>query len=66
MVNVKRSLRVKRNTLLSLRVLENKAKNIPMFPFLYCWLLCLDSVRAFVGGEILLAKEYQGGGIWFS
>lgn len=37
---------------------RKETKNIPKFLFHFCWLLCLDSAR--LGGEILLAKEYQG------
>lgn len=45
---------------------RKESKNIPVFLFCFCWLLCLDSVRLFLGREILLAKEYQGGSIYFS
>lgn len=42
---------------------RKETKNIPKFLFHFCWLLCSDSVRLLLGGEILLAKEYQGGSI---
>lgn len=45
---------------------REESKNIPVFLFHFCWLLCLHSIRQFLDGEILLAKEYQGGSISFS
>lgn len=42
---------------------RKESKNISMFLFCFCWCLCLDNVRLFLGGKILLVKEYQGGSI---